>query len=713
MMKSRWFTGMVLILVAILLVSIMPGCRPAEAAESYMAIIPKVLHSGGTEELSIALFKGEKLIQGDVEVTLLKEGDKVLKVKDDINGKGTVEIDIPDIEAGDYEIQIKGAGFEDKAPIKVEKSFLVFLETDKPIYKPGQTIQMRVITLNAELRPVSERVTLEILDAKGIKIFRTEVSSDEFGMASLDLPVSGEPNLGVWKITAVTEEGKTQLDVRVEEYVLPKYEVKVELPKEWFLVDEPIKGNVMAEYSFGKPVSGELEITASRYVGEWQEFATFSKVIDGETEFEIPAVGYVAGTPVAGGMGNILLDFKVTEKATGYEETTNRLLTVAQTPLNIQIIPESSAFKPGLPFSFLIITETPDNEPLETKLDVVVTYLNSEYEEEDTEQKEVETRRGKTLVEVTPPKNSAAMIIETSADQTQASKIVEASYSPSGNFIHLEQISDGIPQIGQEVKFRVYSTRQAANFYYEVVSRGKVVFSDFTKSREISFDANPLMAPFSRLLVYQILPNSEVAADYLPFKVEAEYPHRLKVKFSQDEAGPGEEIDIDIETDGESKVGITVIDKSVFILAENRLNLQQVFDELERLYMQPQVELHEVSIYPAITTRGAMEVFEDAGVVVLSNNKIPEGEDYAWENQVAFWDRVMEFFDGGGFLGRDGEVMMPMQPEAAPAAEDKSQASGLAEVERIRQYFPETWLWDEIIVDSSGRASLPVDVPIP
>jgi len=108
-------------------------------------------------------------------------------------------------------------------------------------------------------------------------------------------------------------------------------------------------------------------------------------------------------------------------------------------------------------------------------------------------------------------------------------------------------------KIGEEIGFKVYSTREAANFYYEVVSRNRVVFTDFTKSNKISFETTPLMAPSSRLLVYQILPNSEVAADYIPFKVTAEYPHSVKVEFSKKEAIPGEELKINIETEGKAK----------------------------------------------------------------------------------------------------------------------------------------------------------------
>jgi CD109 antigen len=674
------------------------------------------LHGNTTEALSLSLFSEGRPVKDRIEVSLLSEGKEIRKVQKDINGKGTIEIDIPDIEEGEYEIQIKGTGFEDKASVMLVKNFIILLETDKPIYKPGQTIHMRTITVNSELRPVSESVTIEILDAKGIKIFRSEVDTDDYGLATLDLPLSQEPNLGAWKITATKEKAKTQLDVRVEEYVLPKYEVKVKLPREWFIVSEPITGTITAEYIFGKPVKGELEISASRYVGEWQEYATFSKTIDGETEFKLPAVGYVAGVPAAGGLGNVMLDILVREKATGYEERTNMLLTVAENPLNIQIIPESSVFKPGLPFSFLIITETPSNEPVEAEVGITITYLNSEYQEVQKDEKGVETSNGKAIIEITPSERSVALTIEcfeitprSSKQPARASKVMGASYSPSGNFIHLEQTSEGIPQIGQEVRFKVYSTKQAVNFYYEVVSRGKVVFTDYTKISEIAFDTTPLMAPSSRLLIYQILPNSEVAADYIPFEVNAEYPHNLKVEFSQQEARPGDKVDINIKAEGEAKVGIAVVDKSVFILAENRLNLQQVFEKLERLYMAPQVELHEVSIYPAIITKGAMEIFDDAGVTVLSNNKIPEGKEYKWEAQAGFWEGVWNFFRGDGMMV--DEAMEGAQPPMAPKA-GEADTSGLAEVERIRQYFPETWLWDIVTTGSDGKASLEeVEVP--
>jgi len=240
-MRRQRFKVAVIMLMLALMGSIVPACGPVQAPESYMAVVPKVLHSGSREAVSLALFTGDRLVTGDVQVTLLKDGKIVVQAEETIKGKGTIEIDIPDIEEGEYQVQVKGEGFEDEASVMVDRSFLVFLETDKPIYKPGQTIHIRTLTLTSELLPSAGLVIVEVVDAKGIKIFRKEVQTDEFGMTDVDLPVATEPNEGVWKISAITEKGRTQLDVRVEKYVLPKYEVKVELPKEWFLVDEPIK----------------------------------------------------------------------------------------------------------------------------------------------------------------------------------------------------------------------------------------------------------------------------------------------------------------------------------------------------------------------------------------------------------------------------------------------------------------------------------------
>ena len=695
-----------------------PDAALSESVDGYVAIAPRELRPGQNGSMSVSLFDGDLPAQGIVRVSLHSGGGQAATASGMIMGAGSILLPVPDLPPDDYRLTVEGPGFSDETSLRVEPGGSLFLETDKPIYKPGQRVMMRVLTVGPELRPLTRDVTVEIQDAGGSKVFKQTVTPGEYGMATLDMPLSREPNLGVWKITARSGESNAELDVRVEKYVLPKYEVTVDLPREWVLADEKITGRIDAEYTFGRPVRGEVEITASRYVGVWEEFATLTRQIDGSESFELPPVQYVAGVPTGRGMGNVSLDVTVRERSTGYEETTARLITVAQSPVNLHLISENSVFKPSLPLSLLIVTETPDNKPVDERVTVSLRYVDEDLEQIKVRAQPVSTRNGAAVLTVNPPEDAVGLRVEANTNGAHASLEMRASYSPSGSFIHVVQEGPADLKVGDTARFRVHSTRKTLNLYHEVVARGRVVFSQVSDSPEISFTVTPVMAPGGRLLVYQVLPGGEVAADYVPFNVAAAYPHRVQADFSSEQVKPGESVDINVETQGPAQVGLVAVDRSVFILAENRLNLRQVFNELERLYMQPQVELHDVRIHERITARGAMETFQDAGVVVMTNKDVPEGREYESnrrdrEGWLGAWAQAL-----GGMVQKGDAVMdsadtmratsaMPA-PAAHPAGDG---AHELAEVARVRQFFPETWLWTDVTTDEHGLATVPVEAP--
>jgi CD109 antigen len=699
-----------LMLVAVLACTSSPSA--SETVDGYVALVPDTLRVGETASFSFTLFRGEELTESEVTVSVIGKDKTVLaSVRGNIDGKGTLAMEIPAVTPGEYRVKVAGQGFAETTVVQVQPGTLLFLESDKPIYKPGQTIHVRLVALDSELKPVSTEAVIEIQDAKAVKVFKKTVTTDEYGMATIELPLSTEPNLGVWKLTAAAGAGSTageastELDIRVEEYVLPKYEVKAELTKDWFLVGEPITGHVSATYSFGRVVKGELKVVASRYVGEWEEYATYTADIDGKGDFRVKAPGYVAGVPEAGGLGNVRLDITVSETSTGYEQKTTELITVAATPVNIKLIPESSAFKPTLPFGVLLVTETPSGEPLEARVNVEVTYMDDDFEQVGRENKSVETKRGTALLRLDPPSKAVRMQIYASSGDAGSYKELTSAYSPSGNFIHVQQQGTPALAVGDTARFGVVSTTEARHFYYEVVSRGRVVFTG-TSADEIVFEVTPAMAPSARLLVYQILPNSEVAADAIPFDVKGEYPQKVTASFSAQEAKPGDKVEVRVQTEGRAKVGLVAVDRSVFILAENRLNLEQVFAELEALYMQPQAELHEAEwMGGPLLIPGAEDTFKDAGLIVLSDKKVPEGKEI---------EQPQMMFDG--MMGI--EEAMPMKAAGATsttagAAGPPANAStgGLAEVQRVRQFFPETWIWDETLTDRGGKATLDVEAP--
>ncbi|WP_235856166.1 MG2 domain-containing protein [Methanolobus halotolerans] len=274
----------------------------ADAGDEFFILAPKMLYSGGESSITMAAFEDGQPVSRCIEYTLVDEDNNeisLISVSTYESGNAVASFEVPDVEEGRYVLTAKPAGYERNftAVVEVIKNNPLFIETDKPIYKPGQTVHGRILSLNNNLVPVEQDITVEITDAKGIKVFKQELSSNGYGVVSFDMPLASELNLGTWKVIANAGESTSNVDIEVDKYVLPKFDVSLSTQRDWFLVSDEITGTVSANYFFGKDVEGEVLVEASRYVGEWEQYATFSGELEkGSLEFELPPVEYAAGT---------------------------------------------------------------------------------------------------------------------------------------------------------------------------------------------------------------------------------------------------------------------------------------------------------------------------------------------------------------------------------------------------------------------------------
>jgi CD109 antigen len=64
---------------------------------------------------------------------------------------------VGDVGPGNYNVSVRGTGgleFQNTTELSyVHKSYSVLIQTDKAIYKPGDTIQFRCLALNKHLKP--------------------------------------------------------------------------------------------------------------------------------------------------------------------------------------------------------------------------------------------------------------------------------------------------------------------------------------------------------------------------------------------------------------------------------------------------------------------------------------------------------------------------------------------------------------------------------
>uniref|UniRef100_A0A8C3U1U4 OVOS protein n=1 Tax=Catharus ustulatus TaxID=91951 RepID=A0A8C3U1U4_CATUS len=97
----------------------------------------------------------------------------------------------------------------------------VFVQTDKPLYKPGQTVMFRVVTLDTQSRPVQETFCYISFfqDPEQNKIFQWLEVTSNHGIVQLSFPLISEPILGSYQIIVETKSGaKEHQFFRVEEY---------------------------------------------------------------------------------------------------------------------------------------------------------------------------------------------------------------------------------------------------------------------------------------------------------------------------------------------------------------------------------------------------------------------------------------------------------------------------------------------------------------
>jgi uncharacterized protein YfaS (alpha-2-macroglobulin family) len=116
---------------------------------------------------------------------------------------------------------------------------------------------------------------VEIEDPKGNRVFKKNLRTGEFGIASVDFQLADEINHGNYQITCmINKKIIAQKTVQVKRYVLPKFKIEIYTDKRFYRPLEKIKGSINAYYFFGKPVDNAgVTITAKTYDVEFREFA--------------------------------------------------------------------------------------------------------------------------------------------------------------------------------------------------------------------------------------------------------------------------------------------------------------------------------------------------------------------------------------------------------------------------------------------------------
>lgn len=173
---------------------------------------------------------------------------------------------------GDYKLRIEGVYSQALGGIAFinetrltfsQRSMTIFVQTDKPVYMQGEIVRFRAIPITTTLRGFDNAIDVYMIDPHKHILRRWLSRQSNLGTVSLEYKLSDQPIYGDWSIRVVAQGQVEEHKFTVEEYYQTRYEVNVTMPAFFFNTDPYIHGKIMANFTSGAPVRGNLTIKAT------------------------------------------------------------------------------------------------------------------------------------------------------------------------------------------------------------------------------------------------------------------------------------------------------------------------------------------------------------------------------------------------------------------------------------------------------------------
>jgi A-macroglobulin complement component/alpha-2-macroglobulin family protein/MG2 domain-containing protein/carboxypeptidase family protein/A-macroglobulin receptor len=217
------------------------------------------------------------------------------------HGYAAVDFKVPaNADADRPEIKIIGQLGGYTASVETDQTYIIhyskfLLSTDKPLYQPGQTLHARVLAFGPDHRAVADQlIELRILDPDETLVYKAEMKTSNFGIASADWTIPANQRLGPYRLQTDfgedhSEDGGSSTIVKISRYDLPNFTVTAKADRAYYLPGQSAEVKVHADYLFGQPVTRghvriarENERTWNFHDQKWD--IDEGKVYEGETD---------------------------------------------------------------------------------------------------------------------------------------------------------------------------------------------------------------------------------------------------------------------------------------------------------------------------------------------------------------------------------------------------------------------------------------------
>ena len=166
---------------------------------------------------------------------------------------------------GDESDEESGDGGDETAPGAsasiAGRSLRAFLFTDRPVYRPGQTVNLEGISRwfdagRGFALPAGRAVSLDIRDPQDNLVKHQDLTTDALGSWNTTLDLSPEALTGEYTVKAYLDGHKEGTTFSVAAYHKPEYQATVMFSRPRYVHGDTVDATITATYYYGSPVVG-------------------------------------------------------------------------------------------------------------------------------------------------------------------------------------------------------------------------------------------------------------------------------------------------------------------------------------------------------------------------------------------------------------------------------------------------------------------------
>uniref|UniRef100_A0A8C1P5Z2 Alpha-2-macroglobulin-like n=1 Tax=Cyprinus carpio TaxID=7962 RepID=A0A8C1P5Z2_CYPCA len=597
-----------LLLVSFLFLSV----HGQASGPSFMVTFPAVIESGSEAKLCASLLKPNEslvmniyLVDGDQSTLLLKE-----KAEEEFHRCFNIQTPLVEAESVQtMKVELQGKNFKMTEVRKVlfrRYNPLTLIQTDKPIYIPGQTVNFRVVTMDRNFVPFDQKLYRHCVfsgikqDNQNNRIGQWKNISSTRWILQLSHELNPEARQGIYKLKAYIGERAITHYFDVKKYVLPKFEMTMKAPKEVtfvkgssvlfatgcasFTLNTSVFFNSKNERFLKEQLTVKVNVTEEGTENTMEKSETITLTYEfGKAMFtELPKI-YEHGSIIQGKIKIVNLKGAPLQNKEVYllagKRWTSKLL------LNL------TTDSDGLASFSLNTSSLPEKD---------ITLMASAYPEFhyqsfkkpyfSTEEKTIQLLR--TDTPYTP--TLSELIIENIEQPLKC----DAEFTVTIKYYF---VGETVQDFKTDIVYMVLSRGVIVHHGYEKV---EVKSSNGAASGTVSFKQSigVDLAPAVQILAYCVLPSENVAAGSRDFMTEKCFKNKVSLQFSPTTAVPGEKNTLQLSAQPGSLCGLSAVDQSVLILKPGKhLDTDKIFNLLP---------VQSVSGYPynAVDTPECLEV---------------------------------------------------------------------------------------------------------